>query len=66
MLLALMQVGYMYDDDDVGLNVLGCRDDIYGTNCNRLCKAWSMMHSVAHTELRRCVKVEVDILGSRP
>ena len=56
----------MYDDDDVGLNGLGCRDDKYGTNCNKLCKAWSMMQSVAHTELMRCVKVEVDVLGSRP
>ena len=22
------------DDDDVGLHVLGCRVDIFGTNCN--------------------------------
>ena len=56
----------MHDDDDVGLNVLGCRGDIYGTNCNRLCEAWSMMQSAAHTELKRCVKVVVDVLGSRP
>ena len=26
------------DDDDVGLNVLGCRADILGTNCNKLWK----------------------------
>ena len=25
---------HMHDDDDVGLNVLGCRADILGTNCN--------------------------------
>ena len=66
MLLALMHVGYMHDDDDVGLNVLGSRADMFGTNCNRLCKAWSMMQSAAHTELRSCVRVEVDFLGSRP
>ena len=24
-----------FDDDDVGLHVLGCRVDILGTNCNK-------------------------------
>ena len=38
LVFARHSISHNDDDDDVRLNVLGCRADILGTNCNKLLK----------------------------
>ena len=55
--------GFHGDDDDVGLNVLGCRVDILGTKFHGVCLCPSISVSICRNSSVVCACVPISVLG---